>query len=33
VAKLKERISVCKQARQKFDLEIFELRKLDEVRG
>jgi hypothetical protein len=29
VAKLRERISVTKQARQKFDLERFDLRKLD----
>jgi lipoate-protein ligase A len=31
VAKLKERISVSKEARQKFDLERFDLRKLDDV--
>jgi hypothetical protein len=31
VAKLRERISVSKQARQKFDLERFELRKLDDI--
>jgi hypothetical protein len=31
VAKLKERISVRKRARQKFDLELFHLRKLNEA--
>jgi hypothetical protein len=31
VAKLKERLSVSKRARQKFDLERFDLRKLDDV--
>jgi hypothetical protein len=31
VAKLRERNSVSKQARQKFDLERFELRNLDDV--
>jgi hypothetical protein len=31
VAKLKERISVSKQARQKFDLERFDLKKLHDV--
>jgi hypothetical protein len=31
VAKLRERISVSKQVRQKFDLERFYLRKLDDV--
>jgi DNA repair ATPase RecN len=31
VARLRERISVSEQARQKFDLERFELRKLDDV--
>jgi hypothetical protein len=30
VAKLRERISVSKQARQKFDLEKFDLRKLND---
>jgi hypothetical protein len=30
-AKLRERISVSKRARQKFDLERFDLRKLDNV--
>jgi hypothetical protein len=33
VAKLRERISVNKQAREKFDLERFDLKKLDEVEG
>jgi hypothetical protein len=31
VAELRERISVSKQARQKFDLERFDLKKLDDV--
>jgi hypothetical protein len=31
VAKLRERISISKRARQKFDLERFDLRKLDDV--
>jgi DNA repair ATPase RecN len=31
VAKLRERISVSKQARQKFDLERFDLKKLDDI--
>jgi hypothetical protein len=31
VAKLKESISVSKQARQNFDLERFDLKKLDDV--
>jgi hypothetical protein len=31
VAKLRERISVSKRARQKFDLERFELKQLDDV--
>jgi hypothetical protein len=31
VAKLTERISVSKRARQKFDLETFDLEKLDDV--
>jgi hypothetical protein len=31
VAKLKERISVSKRARQKFDLEKFDLKKLNDV--
>jgi hypothetical protein len=31
VAKLRERISVSKQARQKFDLERFDLEKLDDL--
>jgi hypothetical protein len=31
VAKLRERISVSKRARQKFDLERFDLKKLDDV--
>jgi DNA repair ATPase RecN len=31
VTKLRERISVSKQARQKFDLERFDLKKLDDV--
>jgi hypothetical protein len=31
VAELRERISVSKQARQKFDLERFDLRKLDDI--
>jgi hypothetical protein len=31
VAKLRERISVSKQARQKFHLERFHLRKLDHI--
>jgi hypothetical protein len=31
VAKLRERISVSKRARQKFDLESFDLKKLDDV--
>jgi hypothetical protein len=31
VAKLRERISVSKGARQKFDLERFDLKKLDDV--
>jgi hypothetical protein len=31
VAKLRERISVSKQERQKFDLERFDLRKLDDI--
>jgi hypothetical protein len=31
VAKLKERISVSKRARQNFDLERFDLKKLDDV--
>jgi hypothetical protein len=31
VAKLRDRISVSKRARRKFDLERFELRKLDDV--
>jgi hypothetical protein len=31
VAKLRERISVSKQARQKFDLERFKLKKLDDI--
>jgi hypothetical protein len=31
VAKLKERISVSKPARQKFDIERFDLKKLDDV--
>jgi hypothetical protein len=31
VAKLRERISVSKQARQKYDLERFDLRKLDDI--
>jgi hypothetical protein len=31
VAKLRERISVNKQARQKFDLERFDLKKLDDI--
>jgi hypothetical protein len=31
VAELRERISVIKGARKKFDLERFELRKLDDV--
>jgi hypothetical protein len=31
VAKLRERISISKEARQKFDLERFDLRKLDDV--
>jgi hypothetical protein len=31
VAKLRERISVSKQARQKFDVERFDLRKLKDV--
>jgi hypothetical protein len=31
VAKLRERISVSKRARQKYDLERFDLRKLDDV--
>jgi copper oxidase (laccase) domain-containing protein len=31
VAKLRERISVSKQARQNFDLERFDLKKLDDV--
>jgi hypothetical protein len=31
VAKLRERISVSKQARQKFDLENFDLKKLDDL--
>jgi hypothetical protein len=31
VAKLRERISVSKQARQKFDLENFDLKKLDDI--
>jgi hypothetical protein len=31
VAKLRERISISKRARQKFDLERFNLTKLDEV--
>jgi hypothetical protein len=30
-AKLRERISVSKRARQKFDLERFDLKKLDDV--
>jgi hypothetical protein len=31
VAKLRERISISKRARQKFDLERFDLKKLDDV--
>jgi hypothetical protein len=31
VAKLRERISVSKRARQKFDLERFDLKKLDDA--
>jgi hypothetical protein len=31
VAKLRERISVSKQARQKFDLERFDLKKLNDI--
>jgi hypothetical protein len=31
VAKLRERISVSKRARQNFDLERFDLKKLDDV--
>jgi hypothetical protein len=31
VAKLRERISASKRARQKFDVEIFDLKKLDDV--
>jgi hypothetical protein len=31
VAKLRERISVSKRARQKFDLERFDMKKLDDV--
>jgi hypothetical protein len=31
VAKLRERISVSKQARQKFDFERFDLKKLDYI--
>jgi hypothetical protein len=31
VAKLRERISLSKRARQKFDLEIFNLKKLNDV--
>jgi hypothetical protein len=31
VAKLRERISVSKRERQKFDLERFDLRKLDDI--
>jgi hypothetical protein len=31
VAKLRERISISKQARKNFDLEIFDLKKLDDV--
>jgi hypothetical protein len=33
VAKLRERISVSKRVRQNFDLERFDLKKLDEVEG
>jgi hypothetical protein len=32
VAKLRERVSVSKQARQNFDLERFDLKKLDDVK-
>jgi hypothetical protein len=31
VAKLRERISVSKRARQKFDLETFDLKKLNDI--
>jgi hypothetical protein len=31
VAKLREKISVSKQARQRFDVEKFDLKKLDDV--
>jgi hypothetical protein len=31
MAKLRDRISVSKQARQKFNLEIFEMRKLHDI--
>jgi len=31
VAKLRERISISKRARQKFDLERFDLKKLDDI--
>jgi hypothetical protein len=31
VAKLRERISISKQVRQKFDLERFDLKKLDDI--
>jgi hypothetical protein len=31
VAKLRERISVSKQARQKFDVERFDLKKVDDI--
>jgi hypothetical protein len=31
VAKLRERISVSKRARQKFELERFDLKKLDDI--
>ena len=33
VAKLRERLAVCKQAAQKFDEERFNLRKLNELEG
>jgi hypothetical protein len=33
VAKLREKFSVSKRARQKFDSERFDLKKLDDIRG